>query len=125
MNKERLLNVAKALRESPNPDAFTMETIHSCGTPCCALGHYAARTDLQQAFYIDPTKWGFRLVGRTEEYDWLRYDGSEVCEHFDITDDDARHLFADETEETRAGCGGASTANEAAEFIERFVADRS
>lgn len=47
MNKERLLNVAKALRESTTPpDLFTMRFVmRECGTPACALGHYAARGD--------------------------------------------------------------------------------
>lgn len=65
----RLLNVARALRESPNPKAFTMlrfvhgddsfsNTVGSaadwCGTPACALGHYGSRTDLQKIVKIRP-----------------------------------------------------------------------
>src|SRR6187551_2522759 len=48
---KRLMNVAKALRESPNAGRFDMGCyIHSgseeegeknwCGSPACALGHY-------------------------------------------------------------------------------------
>lgn len=126
MNTERLLNVAKALRESPNPDKFSMELIHSCGSPACALGHYAARSDLQQTFMLSPEAWGFRLIGTGPE-DWLLFDGKEVCEHFDITEEQARELFRDSNYEDYGeipcGCGGAKTAIEAADYIERFVAE--
>ena len=52
--RQRLLNVVRALRESPKPKAFSMDwygygpnEAFPCGTPQCALGHYAAREDLQ------------------------------------------------------------------------------
>jgi hypothetical protein len=130
MNKERLLNVAKALRESPNPAAFSMEQIYSCGSPCCALGHYAARPDLQQTFTINRDQWGFRLLTQ-EPTAWLKFDGDEVCEHFGISEQQARQLFrdsnSDDTEDSYlpCGCGGAQTAIEAAEYIQRFVAENS
>jgi hypothetical protein len=128
MNKERLLNIAKALRESPAPEKFTMDAIvHSaCNTPACALGHYAARTDLQAAFVLRPHVWGMYAADRGPASEFLRYDGPEVCKHFDITPTQACELFKDSEEdddgnELPCGCGGAKTAIEAAEYIERFV----
>lgn len=126
MNKERLLNVAKALRESPNPETFSMEFFHRCGTPACALGHYAARADLQSTFELREG-FGFQLAGKPAA-DTLMFDGEEICEHFGITQEDAYRLFRDSDDdgdrEIPCGCGGAQTAIEAAEWIERFVAAR-
>lgn len=112
MNKERLLNVARALRESKNPDKFTMSQLtNACGTPACALGHYAARRDLQDYYYIDADG-EFQCpaddtTGPEEDSDAL---------HFGITADQSQELFGSH------GCGNAKTAIEAAEYIEAFVA---
>lgn len=110
MNKERLLNVAKALRESEHPERFTMRTIaHSCGTPACALGHYAARRDLQDAFIL-------------LKHGELRATGDAASpflaelEHFDISRAEEEKLFG------VWGCNDAQTPLQAAEYIERFVA---
>jgi hypothetical protein len=53
----RLLNVAKALRDAAEAKKFfCMRDIaivrDDCGTPACALGHYAARRDLQATFEL-------------------------------------------------------------------------
>jgi hypothetical protein len=103
MNKVRLLNVARALRESEHPEKFTMrELVNMCGTPGCALGHYASRGDLQDVFLID----GYRMttVGAGSIYD-------VTLAHFGEDE-----LFG------ALGCGEAKTPVQAAEYIERFVA---
>ena len=131
MNKQRLLNVAKALRESPNPGAFTMMAFQECGTPACALGHYAARTDLQDAFELGEV-WGIVPRGKRDEYGNLSttlcYAGEEVCAHFDISEGQATQLFSDGENDPDdseryipVGCGNPRNAIEAAEYIERFV----
>jgi hypothetical protein len=121
MNKERLLNVAKALRESKNPEMFDMEyhVHHECGTPACAFGHYAARQDLQDAFKIVfdggwRSYWIETTDGQNQNVWW---DDDCVREHFDISDKQARLLFFSK------GCGNAQTPTEAAEYIEHFVAE--
>lgn len=114
MNKQRLLNVARALRESPNPDKFDMKLIqHSCGTPACALGHYVARTDLQSAFLPPPIGARYRIndVNGLMLYPF----GPLVLGHFGLSETELEELFDEE------GCGGAKTAVEAAEYIEKFV----
>lgn len=120
MNKERLLKVAKALRESPKPKAFTMAQFgyyaasadHKCGTPACSIGHYAARRDLQRTLRLS-------RLGELTDNDgcsvWFSDD--IVCEHFGIEHSQAVMLFDGYT-----GCGKATTAKQAAKFIERFVA---
>jgi hypothetical protein len=108
VNKERLLNVARALRESEHPERFTMLTIaHPCGTPACALGHYAARRDLQDVFSLSRN--GF-LVTKSKA---LPFEVER--EHFGITEEQEDELFG------ARGCDNAPTAVAAAEYIERFV----
>jgi hypothetical protein len=121
MNKERLLNVAKALRGSKNPRAFTMKTYvwggigHPCGTPACALGHYASRRDLQDFIEIGGQK---RLIS-LKNGQTVFYDDAAVLDHFDIGWEEANELFG------HSGCGGAETVEEAAAYIERFVEEHS
>jgi hypothetical protein len=119
VNKERLLNVAKALRESPDPGMFTMSLeCHPCGTPACAWGHYAARADLQDEFCIRPTE-----DDDEPGHDVFTQSGALagaysplIDKHFDITMSQAIDLFS------VGGCNFANTAIEAAEYIEAFVA---
>lgn len=118
VQRKRLLNVARACRETKTPDLFTMRAFaHPCGTPACALGNYAARRDLQRSFYL------VNRVQGSEPY-WLQpagttytvgFDGQEVHEHFGIDYDESQELFGPN------GCRSASTGNKAADYIERFV----
>jgi hypothetical protein len=119
MNKERLLKVARALRESRAPDDFTMERFgNDCGTPACALGHYASRRDLQRTFrfakYQDigrPTL----LYAKTGRCAYV--DHEEVLDHFGVSYGQCDELFGPD------GCDRAMTPQQAADYIERFVAE--
>jgi hypothetical protein len=112
MYRDRLLNVARCLRESPNPEQFTMDNYGAdCGTPFCAIGHYAARSDLQDSFRLSED--GYLETARGAA---TFYDESVVLDHFGISMDHAERLFGP------GGCGHAKTAEEAAQYIERFVA---
>ena len=124
MNKERLLNVAKALRESPHAAMFSMvDYAHpDCGTPMCALGHYAARQDLQDFLVLDHARRAYRFASPVfyvnDKSLPVTYDSSQVCIHFGIDTGEAEMLFGPD------GCDHADTPNEAAKYIERFVAER-
>lgn len=116
--RERLLNVARALREDPDPPKFCMAFFHDCGTPGCALGHYAARNDLQSAFYLRrKSDWlGIRTKTGRAAGPAIGFDDIRVSEHFGLSCyDEAEELFG-----TR-GCGNAKTPIKAAEYIEAFV----
>lgn len=117
MNRERLLNVARALREAPNPEKFDMgsEIHRRCGTPACAWGHYAAREDLQSAWKVERDKGGYFDVREIGTGRWASYDDDALLDHFDITPKERLELFDAD------GCGGAQTPIEAAEYIEEFV----
>jgi hypothetical protein len=124
MNAERLLNVARALREAPDNGNFTMEFYcwsgkeFDCGTPACAIGHYAARQDLQKLFFIA----NGQMMVHYPNGDWpimVDSDKSIVpLQHFGITYEEWDELFDVD------GCGNAATAIEAAEYIEQFVAKK-
>lgn len=120
MNRERLLNVARALAESKtDPSRFTMYKYSwNCGTPACALGHYASRTDLQDVFSLTDTKGLPHVYG---SYIYLKNTdvriGNEhpaVLEHFGITEDQAEDLFG------ACGCNEASTQEDAVAYIKDF-----
>ena len=126
MNKthiKRLRTLARVLEEADRVPLFrklfTMTSwgwgnknahglIADCGTPACALGHYAARTDVQRSFELD-------FEGE------ITYQGSKVnvvqaaVDHFGIDYSDHHDLFSG------SGCGGATRPKAAAKFIERFT----
>ena len=128
---QNLLNVARALRESTTPESFTMSDYLSpntqpgakewCGTPACALGHYAVRGDLQNFLKPGLTRWGDPMLKYTaaskEAHYFAYYDDESVMDHFGLESiDEAEELFG-----PVEGCGGAKTPIEAAEYIENFV----
>lgn len=135
MNKtqaKHLLNVAKSLRESTSPH-FTMETFingaygpeehygitkNMCGTPACALGHYAARPDLQKLLAIRKTSTLVRVAfkGSRGTKSYMDFDDTRFHKHFGVDLKEMVVLFE------HNGCGGATTPGKAAQFIERFVA---
>lgn len=133
MNTERVLNLAKAVRETKYPEKFSMNSyVHPCGTPACALGNYAAREDLQSEFKLELVKdefGDFFRIAYADERTSVDFWDSRVRSHFDITDREATLLFGpvdphpeEGTEERLANV--AKTPLEAAEYIERFVAER-
>lgn len=154
MNKiqaKRLLNVAKALREAHAAkkkftmekwvfgDSCSIESVYDekegryvyrnteanfCGTPACALGHYAARTDLQRLLKIvvkkgsdglSTAQLGFFGQKADVERNCPTYDDNKFFEHFGLDHDGMEELFGGD------GCGEAKTALQAAKYIERFV----
>ena len=121
-HRKRLLNVAKACRETKYPNKFDMTAFaHPCGTPACALGNYAARRDLQRTFTLlrscdSGTYWlGVKDAGEPGGLRIAGFDDDAVEEHFGVNFKEARELF------NAGGCNKARTGNEAAEYIERFV----
>ena len=103
--KQRLLNCARACREA-NGKGFTMRTTsHVDGTPACALGQYAHRTDLQKSFKL-ALRVGIVFLKSTIE------------DHFGITPAESSLLFC------AHGCDDAKTPMEAAMYIERFAAHK-
>lgn len=115
--KQRLLNVARAVRESPAPSRFDMGVeLHPCGTPSCAWGHYIVRRDLQQEFIpiMDGPMRGCVTVGS----DALQYNcfGSAAQKHFGLSENEIRELFSP------FGCGGAgNNLFKAVTYIEGFA----
>jgi hypothetical protein len=115
MNRERLLKVATALRESPHAELFTMTRYAAWGRPCDALGHYASRSDLQSAFKLSR----FRDRVYTAAGKRVFWYSPEVLEHFGLSCDEAEHLFSGD------GCNEAQLPEDAATYVERFLAGDS
>ena len=117
----RLLKVARSLRESPNPKDFTMTTYgNSCGTPACALGHYASREDLQSSFTLKKRPYEeeeIRIYSKTLK-DEVYFNDDEVIKHFELTVSECHELFGGQ------GCGYAKTVGKAARYIENFIAKK-
>lgn len=126
IHRERLLKVATALRDAAKDkrlrDKFTMDTYgykaeegDKCGTPACALGHFAARRDLQRTFVL-------RIDGDVD-VPTVSFQPFAVFhtinEYFGLEEHENRELFE------RQGCGGAKTPIQAARYIEKFVAKRT
>ena len=113
IHKQRLLNVAKACRETAHPAAFTMFYFgHDCGTPACAMGNYAFRRDLQRTFILR----GQDVLTKASDSDLRTWIDMRV--HFGITEAETVELFDTD------GCGGAETHEQAATYIEKFVVKR-
>ena len=110
VHERRLRNVIRALKESPNPKAFTMSCfINSCGTHACALGHYAARRDLQREFRVITNDRGVRGL------DECMFAAEKSRKHFGLDDGEFAELFG------TTGCGNAKTAKKAIRYIEKFI----
>ncbi len=81
---------------------------HPCGTPACALGHWAANST---------SRWKRRGSSGWPIYrsnTGLHPSKGAVLE-FGITDSEAYHLFSSD------GCDGARTGKQAAKYIRAFV----
>lgn len=109
---KRLLNVVRALLDSPNPDKLPHEIYgHLDQAPPGALWHYVSRKDLQKTFRCDSNGW--MIVLKTETL--ITRDFLE--KHFSLANFEAINIF------TVAGCR-VRTANEIAKYIYDFVKRR-
>jgi hypothetical protein len=109
--RARMLNVVRALQESPNPKSFTMGRWGTtCNTPACAMGHYAAREDLQDDFSLENGE----IVDRHTRKSVCGDDTIDT--HFNLTPRERFKLFS------TSGCGHARTPQEAIAYILEVVA---
>jgi hypothetical protein len=117
--RNNLLTAAKILRELEHPWVFDMSIFGTnCGTPCCVLGHYASRRDLQDAFLLDDKGYLWVTVpgtgGELKYRIWFS-DAYEIRCHFGLDVDGCLELFS------AHGCGLAEEPHLAAAYIEEFV----
>lgn len=117
MNRENFEKLLQANREA-KPELFNMALFvgepNTCGTPACLLGNLALRPDLQSAFRAVPRNGG-GIIGPDAMQ--VFSDDVQVQEYFDITQDQAIHLF------DAAGCNNARTdRDKALAYVEHFMA---
>ncbi len=133
LQTQRLLDVATALRETPKalgqifsmrkfgygqedcmlPDDVSHLTPESCGSPACALGHYAVRRDMQHKFKLSRFGQLTNNKGVT-----ISFNDDAILDHFGLDLDEAYRLFSAE------GCMQAKTPIQAARYIERFLSSQ-
>lgn len=149
IHRKRLMNVAKSLFEADEVASFTMEAFFrfkdadgrlvdpsaysnedseiprgTCGTPACALGHFAARTDLQRFLKPPPMfnpeydLFNSGVPVYATDGEPISIDDNDLEDYFGINWIEVERLFGAD------GCGGAKTPVAAAKFIERFVAKK-
>ncbi len=128
IHRKRLENLARILREAaarkldfdmgqwgfaPDYDHDKDEYV-GCGTPACALGHYAARRDVQGRFNL--TKEGnVSILGRVTDSCLL----NNAALHFGMSNDDAVKMFGGNEYD---GHNKAKTPAGAAQYVERYLA---
>ena len=88
--------------------------VHQCGTPACALGHWAA---------ANPDRWYIGLDSLGDAHIFCRSNDSldldeASCLEFSLSSREAVRLFG------LSGCNHARTAKDAATFIRSFVRSR-
>jgi hypothetical protein len=134
--EKRLRNVVVALRDAADDkllrELFTMKRygwgsenfdsddperkyidVHKCGTPACAIGHFAARRDLQSFLTLNAKSGDLEFI-RNNPSGGACHTAERTRKYFGLTESEAEDLFDDH------GCGGAETPRMAALFIERF-----
>lgn len=127
INQKRFLNLIKALRESPIPEAFNMGCYVRggmyddyadkswCGTPACILGHYAAREDLQKLLRIKERPDNLFQLVYVRSGEVAEFQDAAISRHFGISEEQAIRLFSS------VGCNEAKTPAQAIEYIEELM----
>lgn len=109
----RFFGTDRLCRLPDNEVEFVKE--NRCGTPACALGHYAVRKDLQDTFTLSKSGDLYQIGPNGGRGRCLSPNSKAVQEHFGIDSDESKLLFDAD------GCGLADTSLEAARFIEKFI----
>jgi hypothetical protein len=93
MNAQLLLDVATVLEGVPDEKfdlTYWRNRRPECGTTCCAIGHYVEAWPDRGLWFLPGHGWdGDKLSAASGAANW-----DAVCEHFDIGEQAALHLFA-------------------------------
>lgn len=111
----KLLEVADERHRAKNEPAYKQHLlVHNCGSPGCAIGHYAAANKARGwAIKRDKTYREMRVVIKRKGL--LGICDPRVQKEFAISAAEASELFS------ATGCDGAPTASAAAAYIRMFV----
>lgn len=101
-----ILYRADALHEKRSEPAYNQATyVHGCGTPACALGHWAKAN--RDRWFFDNFQ---PFLKKQPDV------GGDAAKEFSIDEEESEDLFGVD------GCDGAQTAKQAAKYIRSFVA---
>jgi len=118
MRVDRLRKLAKILftadekhSQNDEPEYDQGRYMWPCGTPACALGHWAA---------ANPKRWKLKRTGYSEKVPLLREKTTndpieDAAKEFGLDYNEVSELFDGD------GCGWARTGREAAIYIENFI----
>lgn len=111
----KLANILDAAHQqqiaSGGPTYDQTDMVHPCGSPCCALGHWA---------HANPKLWKFDARnGCFKHLPEGMYGLEPAAKDFHLEQHEVYELFGG------SGCGSARTATDAATYIRRFVNQRS
>lgn len=119
VGNRRLLKLADILdkadaahRKLKQPTYAQSLFVHPCGTPACAIGHWAAH-NRRRGWRVDVNN-SVGSVYKNGNYNTIM----AGIEEFDLGVAEYLRIFGSD------GCGHARTGKEAAKFIRRFVAER-
>lgn len=119
VGNRRLLKLADILdkvdatsRKLKKPGYKQTRFVHPCGTPACAIGHWAAH-NRRRGWSVEVNN-AVGSITKNGSYNTI----TAGREEFDLDIAEYWRLFAGH------GCGQARTGKEAAKFIRRFVAKR-
>lgn len=84
-------NLIAIMADLPDTRGLDMDCYHKCGTPSCVLGHYAARRDIQNTFYLGKTHSLCITGDPTGRH--IHFNDTTVLNEFGITHCDATDLF--------------------------------
>lgn len=102
-----ILDVADAQHRKLREKTYSqLSFTHPCGTPACALGHYATN-NRRRGWSVEGgcVVYGGRML---TEY-------TKVEQEFEVSRNDCKELFSAE------GCGNSKTAKQAAKYLRKFV----
>lgn len=122
LNVERLLQLADILDQADEIHDQKHEPLylqsfyrHSCGTPACALGHWAAAHPERWAF-VNDVPWLIDVQPYQNSFHKIELRGHNAAAiEFGLKPWQSRLLFGE------FGCGNARSSQEAAAYIREFV----
>lgn len=105
-----LYNADRKHKMNDEPAYYQKMYVHACGTPACALGHYAMTPEARDRGWSLSNLDNLRFRGFL-----ISYPDPQVLNEFGLTLDESFKLFGTQ------GCGKAKSARQASLYIRKFL----
>lgn len=108
-----ILDAADAEHKKKGEPTYNQNaTVHPCGTPACAIGHWAVNN--KRRWHVNPDFVVYKPLATDDHFAGLDFIAAAEKE-FGIGFNQAEELF------NERGCGNARTAKAAARYIRKFI----